>query len=208
MSLLASQGHAVCVAIVTRAVPPLYPDEAAVELVRSQARRAHEILGVKRTVFLGGLPAAMLDRVPHTDLNREVGGVIEQVEPDILFIPFAGDVHMDHRLVFEAAMVAVRPNGRRIPDRVYSYETLSETNWGAPGITPAFVPTVFVDVTEHLGRMLEAMQQYESELRAFPNERSLQAAEALSRVRWETVCVDAAEAFVLVRQISRGGLVV
>jgi hypothetical protein len=46
------------------------------------------------------------------------------------------------------------------------------------------------------------MQAYERELRAWPHPRSLRGIEALARWRGATIGVDAAEAFVLGRQLS------
>lgn len=45
------------------------------------------------------------------------------------------------------------------------------------------------------------MREYASQLRPFPNERSLEALEALARLRGATVHRHAAEAFVTVREV-------
>ena len=81
------------------------------------------------------------------------------------------------------------------------YETLSETEWGAPIASDAFVPTVFVDVSQHLGAKLEAMKCYVSQLAPDPRARSLASIDALARVRGSTIGVAAAEAVVLVREV-------
>ena len=174
------------------------PEQGAAQ-VRREARAAHEHLGVARTVFLDQ-PAARLDEVPHHQLNRAVDGLLREVSPDLLLLPFAGDIHLDHQLTTLSAMVAARPNAE-FPKRILCYETLSETNWHAPFMSPSFVPNVFVDISTQLERKLEAMRLYGSQQREFPHERSLTALRALAMLRGSTVHRPAAEAFMLVRQV-------
>jgi N-acetylglucosamine malate deacetylase 1 len=81
------------------------------------------------------------------------------------------------------------------------HETLSETNWNAPLISPSFVPNVFVDISAQLEQKLAAMRLYGSQQRDFPHERSLAAIRALAMLRGSTVHRAAAEAFMLVRQV-------
>ncbi|MDK9701478.1 MAG: PIG-L family deacetylase, partial [bacterium] len=119
----------------------------------------------------------------------------------LLFTPFIGDIHFDHRLFFESALVACRPNGAKIPRKILAYETLSETNWNAPGLSPAFAPNVYYDISEYLGKKIEALEIFASQMQAFPNERSIEAVKALATLRGATVNCRAAEAFVLIREI-------
>src|SRR5918996_4215876 len=196
---LSEAGAEVVIAIVTRGAPPLFAQAGAAK-VRCEARAAHAHLGVARTGFLDQ-PAARLDEVPHHELNRALGELVREVAPDTLLLPFVGDIHLDHQLTFLSAMVAARPHGAAFPGRILCYETLSETNWNAPFMTPSFVPNVFVDISAQLERKLEAMRLYDSQQRDFPHERSLAAIRALAMLRGSTVHRPAGEAFMLVRQV-------
>ena len=144
MARWAQEGHRVHVALVTRGRPPLY-SEAEEDLCREEARAAHARLGVAASWFLE-LPAAELDTLPQRQLNASLAELVRSIGPQECYLPFLGDVHLDHQLVFRSAMVALRPNRAGQPRRIYAYETLSETNWNAPYLTPAFVPTHFVDI--------------------------------------------------------------
>lgn len=110
-------------------------------------------------------------------------------------------MQLDHRMVVDAVMVAVRPRGDFFPKRVYAYETLSETGWNIPNTVNEFIPTVYEDVSEFMDIKLKAMQVFESQLGTFPEARSIGAIEALARFRGATVNVRAAEAFCLIREI-------
>lgn len=196
----AAAGHETHVVIVTRGAPP-HCSEAEVEAVLREVAVAHSKLGVAATHFLN-FPAASLDTLPHRDLNSAIAKILHEVQPDELYLPFIGDVHVDHSLIFHSAMVAIRPRGQSIPARVYAYETLSESNWNAPYLTPGFHPNHFVDISSFLTQKLEAMASITSQLQPFPHERSLTALESLAILRGANVCRPAAEAFVVLRTIS------
>lgn len=199
MARLADLGCEVHVVIVTRGTPPRY-EAAAVAAVREEARSAHRLLGVRESHYLD-LPAAELDGLAHSALNDALGKLVARIAPDTLFLPFIGDVHRDHQLIFTSGLVAVRPCTADYPRRVYAYETLSETNWYAPYVTPGFCPNIFIDISATLERKLDAFVCYQSQVRPFPNERSVEALSALARLRGATVHREAAEAFVLLREV-------
>jgi len=150
---LTEAGSTVDVAIVTVGKPPRY-DRAGVEQLRAEATAAHALLGVGTTHYLD-LPAAELDGVPHADLNAAIGRLIDTARPDTIFVPFVGDIHLDHQLVFRSTMVAARPRQATYPRTILAYETLSESNWSAPYVEPMFAPTVYVDIEATLDRKLE-----------------------------------------------------
>lgn len=200
MARLSAAGAEVHVAVVTRGQEPDF-DSAYVDRVVGECESAHRLLGVADTHFLD-LPAAGLDQVAHALLNRRIGEVIGAVRPELLFLPFIGDIHLDHQLAFTAGMVASRPRSVEIPRLILAYETLSETNWWAPGITPAFVPNVFIDIAGTLDKKLAAFGEFQSQVKEAPDERSPEIIRALALVRGAACYRHAAEAFVLVRQIG------
>ena len=144
----------------------------------------------------------MLETVPRYEFNGKISEVVNSIKPDEVYIPHRGDMQIDHQMVVDAAMVAVRPRGNNYPKRVYAYETLSETGWNIPNIVNEFIPTVYEDITDTYEVKLEAMAIFESQLSVFPEARSIGAIEALAKYRGATVSVKAAEAFSLVREVK------
>lgn len=200
MARLADRGAELHVAIVTTGQAPHFPDDQA-RIVRAEAEAAHAALGVMQTHWLGA-PAAALDRHGHAALNRLVGDLIRLVDPHTVFAPHPGDIHLDHQLSFLSTLVAARPHQARYPARILTYETLSETNWNAPYLTPAFLPNVFVDISATLDRKLAAFALFASQLRPAPHERSVAALRALATLRGATVHRAAAEGFVAIRIVE------
>ncbi len=189
---LVKEGYAVTVCEVTSG-----PSSVTLQ---AEAKAAHRVLGVAREVFLE-LPACRLDEMPKTEMNREFCRVLAETEPETVLIPHYGDMHLDHRWVAEAAMVAVRPLEAPFVRKVLAYETLSETEWNAPSVGNAFLPNVWVDISGELEDKIRAMTCYASQLHDFPHPRSLEAIRALAAYRGSTTGVRAAEAFMLIRGI-------
>lgn len=196
----AKDGDEVYVCVVTKGKSPLFNDEF-IEQGRKECRKADKKLGVKETIFLD-FPAVMLETVPRYEFNGKISEVVNSIKPDEVYIPHRGDMQIDHQMVVDAAMVAVRPRGNNYPKRVYAYETLSETGWNIPNIVNEFIPTVYEDITDTYEMKLEAMAIFESQLSVFPEARSIGAIEALAKYRGATVSVKAAEAFSLVREVK------
>lgn len=194
-----AEGDAVHVVICTKGEHERFGAEQ-VERVQEEARRVHAFLGVTSSHFLD-LPAARLDTIPGSDINDALGKVFARIKPNIVYAPHPGDVHRDHQLVFQAVMVCARPGGGEAPRRIQTYETVSETDWYAAPMTPAFVPNVYVDISSFIDRKLEACAMYESQLRPAPHQRSLEALRALSITRGHAMGMRHAEAFTLIRQI-------
>ena len=200
MARLSDAGADVHVAIVTTGRAPRF-DARQVAAVRAEAAAAHALLGVAETHYLD-CPAAELGEYAHADLNRAISQVVSLVQPRTLFVPHPGDIHLDHQLSFLSALVASRPYQQEYPARIFAYETLSETNWNAPYLTPGFLPNLFVDISDTLQRKLDAFARFESQQKPAPHERSVAALTALATLRGATVHRHAAEAFVTIRMVE------
>lgn len=195
-----AEGHNVYVCVATKGCEPLFNEEY-VEQGRSECREADHFLGVKETIFLD-FPAAMIEEVPRYKVNDSLLQIMQKVKPDEVYIPHRGDMQLDHKMIVDAAMVALRPKYEHKVKRIYAYETLSETGWDIPNTVNEFIPTVYEDISETIEKKLSAMNIFKSQLADFPSARSLGAIEALARYRGATVSVMAAEAFTLIREIN------
>ena len=103
--------------------------------------------------------------------------------------------------IFHALSVSWRPTnntGRQIKE-IYCYEVLSETHWNIPYVEAGFLPTLWVDITDHLETKLKAMACYASQIRPSPDARSIEAVRAQAVLRGHQMSMHAAEAFVAVR---------
>lgn len=194
-----AEGHDVYVCVVTCGHESMFPKEV-LEKLRCEAKDAHQYLEIKETFFLD-FPAVLLSEIPKHEINRRVNQIIDEVQPQIVFIPHFGDMHLDHYIVSQSAMVSVRPIKQHKVIEVYSYETLSETEWNVTHVTNAFIPNTYVDISNYLDKKIKAMSCFTTQLTEFPHPRSLEAIVALAKLRGSTVGVRAAEAFCMIRRI-------
>lgn len=201
---MVSEGHEVTVAVMTghgSGPHPIAP-KSAWNTVRAEAREAMSILGVQKLIFRE-IPAGCVREQPLYVVNEVAAKVVEEVRPEMLFVPFLWDLHQDHREIFHTFSVAWRVSnsiGRGIRE-IYAYETLSETHWNTAYVEPGFFPNVHFDISNHLGKKLEALGCYKSQIREAPSARSIDSARAQAVWRGAQIEVRAAEAFVLVRKL-------
>jgi N-acetylglucosamine malate deacetylase 1 len=181
---------------------PVFP-RSAWDTVRDEARQAMDVLGVQHLHF-GEVPAVLVADEPVWHLNRTIDTFVREIKPNVLYVPFPFDLHKDHREIFHALSVAWRsssPNGRRIC-AIFCYEVASETHWNAPYLEAGFLPNTWVDISSQLDTKLRALACYQSQIRPFPDTRSIDAVRALATWRGSQQCMAAAEAFVAIRLLD------
>ncbi len=209
LALLAQEGHETAVTILGEGVTSRYPtreaaDEELLRSLQTQSRKVAEMLGA-REVRLHNLPDNRFDTVPLLEVVKLVEGDISDARPDVVYTHHGGDLNIDHRITHQAVLTATRPVAGQGVREVYAFEVPSSTEWSFQRVGEPFRPNVFRDISSTLELKLKALSTYESEIRAFPHPRSLEATEAIAK-RWgSTAGCAAAEAFELVRSVPTGG---
>ncbi|MEZ7206968.1 PIG-L deacetylase family protein [Pseudoalteromonas sp. DY56-GL79] len=194
----------VYVAVMTNAAvgaPEMFQQEA-IDNIRHEASNAHKVLGVKDTYYFD-FPAPQLEQYPQYKIASAINALIKEIQATTLYIPHKGDLHLDHGVIYNASLVAARPVPGQCVKDIFAYETLSETEWGHPTVEAAFIPRKFVRLSDaHFAKKLEAMSCFASQLKDFPNTRSLCAIEHLGALRGATIGACNAEAFDVIRVID------
>jgi len=166
--------------------------------LEKQAEDANRILGVKK-IYTFDFPDNRFDTVALLDITKVIEKVKKDVEPDVVFTHFHGDLNIDHQLTFKAVMAACRPTKDESVKEIYSFEIPSSTEWNAPFSLTYFMPDYFVDVSKSLKVKINALKEYETELRDFPHPRSLKAVELNAKLWGVKMGFEAAEAFKTIR---------
>ncbi len=144
-----------------------------------------------------------LDQYPLSFLINNISSAIETIQPQTIYLPHAWDVHTDHQITFQAAFSCVKQFRFPFIERVLSYETLSETDFGPALPSTTFIPNVFIDITQTFLQKSKALSVYQSEIKDHPFPRSLKGIEALATVRGAAANVKYAEAFMLLKEVIR-----
>lgn len=197
------EGVHVC--ILSDGVTSRYEDPNAAEdeikRRRERAENACEILSA--SVSLHSFPDNRFDSVPLLDIVQTIENEIEEHTPDVVYTNHYGDLNVDHKLTCRATVTATRPLADSSVTRVLAYETLSASEWSIPDASNAFQPTSFVDISEFLALKLDALAEYEDELREAPHPRTLNTVHKNAEVWGAKAGVDAAEPFELLREVDR-----
>lgn len=147
------------------------------------------------------MPDNRLDSLDRLEIIKLIEKEINTILPDTVYVHHSGDVNIDHRRLHEAAVTACRPTPNHVVKRLLSFEVASSTEWQPPGSAAPFQPNLFVDITEHLSKKVQALEAYSMEMRDWPHPRSVSAVKHQAHLRGVQVGVEAAEAFCLLREL-------
>jgi len=161
---------------------------------------ALKILGVQHSCFLNHTEKD----ISNTPLNlfRSVESILEKNNPDIVYTTFIGDVHQDHRILFDCVARAIRVHGSLKVRTFLTGEIPSSTDQACKEVSKQFIPNYYIPISQkYLHNKIAAMGAYTTESRLAPHPRSPEYIECLARMRGIECGSKYAEAFMLMRQI-------
>ena len=164
------------------------------------AQGVAEILGVDTLTNLN-FPDNRMDSIPLLDVVKEIEDKISQVQPEVIYTHHIGDLNIDHQITHKAVITACRPQPDFCVKEIYAFEVLSSTEWQTPGVE-SFCPNMFIDITDYIDIKKQVLKVYSAEMHQTPHSRSIDNAIRLNAVRGNSIGVDYAEAFVLIRMIQ------
>jgi len=166
------------------------------------AQSAANILGIQSIVF-GQFPDNRMDSVDLLDVVQWIEQHIQRHQPEIILTHHAWDLNIDHRIVHQAVVTACRPQPGYCVKTLLFFEVPSSTEWQLLSSAHVFVPNWFIDITAFIEVRVSALEAYSEELRDWPHSRSFRALDHLARWRGASVGFEAAEAFMLGRNLQK-----
>jgi len=146
-----------------------------------------------------GLKPAMLDTYRVSELIGKVSGVIKEVKPDTIILPYMHDIHSDHRITFDICYSCTKNFRYPYIKKILMMETPSETDFAIAD--KIFSPNYFIDISKYIDRKIEIAKIFKSEILEHPFPRSEQNIRAYGVLRGAVIGSDSAEAFCLVKEI-------
>jgi len=170
-----------------------------IENRKNQCKNACSILGVKKIKFLD-YADQKLDLVALSELSKKIESVVKEWNPDIVYTHFSNDINQDHRQVYEATSIAVRPLPKSKISQFIVFETPSSTEWASK--KKSFSPNLFIDITKVINKKLQAFNKYKNEVVPYPHPRSKKSITNRARFWGNVVGTEFAESFMIVREIK------
>ena len=156
--------------------------------------KALKCLGVnKNKIFFGNFLDNENDQTTLLTLIQWVENLINKIKPDTIFTHYKHCTNIDHKYLYNAAVVACRPLKKKKINLITS-EVPSSTGYDKPAFEPNFY--IGLKKTDIMNK-IKAMEKYSTEKRAYPHPRSPQSLEAYAKVRGVNSFNDYAEAFIV-----------
>jgi LmbE family N-acetylglucosaminyl deacetylase len=143
-----------------------------------------------------------MDSIDLLDVIKKVEKKINEIQPSIIFTHFPNDLNIDHRITADAVITAIRPIPGQTVKEIYFFEVPSSTDYQIYLSNNSFQPNLYYSITDsQMLKKKKSLEAYKTEMREYPHSRSIEAVEALAKVRGVSVGFDFAEAFVVGRII-------
>jgi len=166
--------------------------------LQKDAKKVCKLLKVKKTVFYD-FPDNELDTVSLLKIIKTVEDLIMEIKPERIYTSHFGDLNVDHRIVYESVLTAIRPHEMKVKE-LLCFELLSSTEWS---FSYDFKPNYFIDIKNEIEDKVNAMKLYKNEIRKYPHPRSIESIKHAAG-KWGTVSgFIAAEAFQLIRKFEK-----
>ena len=163
--------------------------------------KAKSVLGYQHSIYLY-VTEKEISNEPLT-LFRKIEKALCDVDPDIVYTMFWGDIHQDHKFTYECVMRSVRVWGGLRVKQFYVGETPSSTDQ-FPTITGiCFTPNYYVPLTkEQIATKVKALYAYGGETNEYPHPRSEKGVVTRAAIRGQECGTEYAEAFMCLRYIE------
>jgi LmbE family N-acetylglucosaminyl deacetylase len=173
------------------------------DIQRKNIYDAQKAIGY-HSVSIYDFPDNRFDSVDLLDLIKTVEEEKRTFNPEVIFTHHQGDTNIDHRIAFEAVITACRPLYGELVKCIITFETPSSTEWQAFNYPNPFLPNFFVEICKaNLDAKIKGMESYIYEKREYPHPRSPQALKIISQNWGIKNGIPLAEAFVIIRYISK-----
>ncbi len=179
------EGAAMFTAVFSTAEKSLPPGSKAYRL-KDECHLALDEIGVPQdNRFIYDYPVRELG-YHRQDVLEQMVKLSTEVQPEVILVPSAADLHQDHNVVYQ--------------ESVRAFKHLTMLGYELPWNHITFSTHAFVVLTEdHIKRKWAALTKYESQIEVARPYFRWEAIESMARVRGLQVKTDFAEAYELIR---------
>ncbi len=140
-----------------------------------------------------------MDEYPMDEYQSRLIKLLDKIKPAVVYFPNPWDMNFEHRMVAQIVEFSTKPPYSPYIERLIAYEIPSATEWSFH-YYGRFTPNMWVDISEFIGKKLEILRLYTTEVKEFPHSRSREYVLALAKVRGGEAFMEYAEAFYVFRE--------
>lgn len=164
--------------------------------MKSCSENAAGLLGYSREYYLN-FPDQRLDTLSLIEIIGPLEKIISEYKPQLIYCQSGCDINRDHKILFESALVALRPKLSFV-EEILAFYTMGSSEWNSPN---TFIPDTWIIFgDEIMQRKLKAFSCYTSEVCEYPHPRSMKGLKNIAEFFGNQVCSEYAEAFVTIRR--------
>jgi LmbE family N-acetylglucosaminyl deacetylase len=178
------EGYEIFVNIVSNRILNHTIDKEHIVNTKKCTEEVAKLLGIKNVSYCDLNDEQLDNRL--IDIIVPLEAVINNVNPNIVFVPNITDTDQDHRSVANACLVACRSIST-----VFSYEI--------PGPSIDFQPNYYLDIEQYFNLKITAMEKYSDEWRTYPHPRSPEGIKVVAQYRGIQSGFNYAEAYKLIK---------
>ena len=164
---------------------------------------ASKILGFKWIDVSENFPDNKMDKVPLLEIVKVIEKIKKKINPTIIYTHNPTDLNIDHRIVTDAVMTAFRPQANEKWKKIIAFEIPSATDYSYYKENKFFVPNYILNIEKFWNKKKLAIKSYGSEIKKYPNSRSIKGIYNLAKIRGVQNGIKLAEAFKILKEIKR-----
>ena len=195
-----AQGDDIFWLIITDVVIELGYSQAFIEKRKDEIQEVSKEYGFQATFNLS-FPTTKLHIIDFSELIEAISSVVNDIKPQTIYTVNRSDIHTDHQISAKAVISSTKSFRNPFIKRILMYECISETEVVPPLPENVFIPHIYSDISDFMGKKIEIMKIYESEIQDTPLPRSIDNIRALAKFRGSTVAVEYAEAFMIIKDM-------
>jgi LmbE family N-acetylglucosaminyl deacetylase len=169
----------------------------------AECRASMDVLGVNKLEVLYRDKDRLLDTVPIADIVDKLDQIQRDFRPNEVLMPLPSS-HQDHDIAYRACIAATRPSAYDGCLQLIAAYEYPATSWGSNANADAGKGGMYVELADrYLDQKLEALRQYNTQMRNDKHCFSLEASRALARMRGLEAGLHNAELLHVMRMIVR-----
>lgn len=170
--------------------------------LNTSSKLANKAIGVNDLKFFD-LPDNEFDQISLLSIVKIIEKEIKTFKPNTIFTHYINDLNVDHQYTSKAVIIAARPLSKSIVREILFFEINSSTDYQINSNGFQFQPNLFVDISKTIMQKKKALKEYNSEMMSYPNSRSIKSIINRNLSLGNSVGLEFAEAFQIVRKIEK-----